>query len=189
MAERTTRATPSARSPGHIAESVWAVIAERGVAGVSMRSVAAQARVSTGLVQHYFSTRENLLHASMDLMVARAATQYRRVESPREALEHALSHAVPASDAARRGAAVWHAFLALSTTDARAADILARAKTNQEREVAGLLAELSGRPDSVLGARCLIALADGLAARALIADLDPAECLELIRDAIAAQLR
>ncbi len=50
-----------------LAEALWRVIAESGPQAVSIRSVAAEAGLSTGALRHYFQTREELLTYAIDL--------------------------------------------------------------------------------------------------------------------------
>ena len=56
-----------------IVEGVWSVIAQQGIAAVSVRSVAAAAGVSPGRVQHYFATKTELVRASVEAMLDAAA--------------------------------------------------------------------------------------------------------------------
>lgn len=165
-----------------IAEAVWTVIAEKGIAGVSVRSVAAAAEVSPGLVQHYFPSKSQLLHASMQRMIERAAAAYSAVEGP-DTLLHALTHAIPTTPISRRGVAVWYAFVAAAATDPDGAVILAQAKSAQEAEVARLIGATTVAPDPTSSARRLIALADGLAARVLIGDLEADDAVAIVRAA------
>ncbi|HET6331782.1 MAG TPA: TetR/AcrR family transcriptional regulator [Polyangiales bacterium] len=48
-----------------IARAVWRIAAKSGLEHVSMRRVAAEARVSTRLVQYYFGTRDQLLAGAL----------------------------------------------------------------------------------------------------------------------------
>ena len=46
---------------GRIAEALWAVAERDGIAAATVRHVAAEAGVSVGQVQHYFSTKDEML--------------------------------------------------------------------------------------------------------------------------------
>ncbi|RKS08747.1 TetR family transcriptional regulator [Nocardiopsis sp. Huas11] len=50
-----------------LTEALWRVIAESGPEAVSIRTVAAEAGLSTGALRHYFQTREELLVFAMRL--------------------------------------------------------------------------------------------------------------------------
>ncbi|MFE3456071.1 TetR/AcrR family transcriptional regulator [Nocardiopsis aegyptia] len=60
-----------------LAEALWRVIADAGPDAVSIRSVAAEAGLSTGALRHYFQTREELLVFAMRLAEARIADRVR----------------------------------------------------------------------------------------------------------------
>lgn len=165
-----------------IAEAVWLVIAEKGIGGVSVRSVAAAAEVSPGLVQHYFPAKSQLLHASMQRMIERAASAYAAADG-QEVVLQAVAHAIPTTPASRRGVAVWYSFVAAAATDPKAAEILAQAKSAQEAEVARVIDATATVSDPTASARRLIALADGLAARVLIGDLEADDALVMVRAA------
>lgn len=61
-----------------IAEALWRIAASRGLEEVSMRQVAAEAGVSTRLVQYYFETRERLL---VEALALRNEHDRKRIES------------------------------------------------------------------------------------------------------------
>jgi AcrR family transcriptional regulator len=60
-----------------LAEALWRVIAESGPEAVSIRSVAAEAGLSTGALRHYFQTREELLVFAMRLSEDRVTERVR----------------------------------------------------------------------------------------------------------------
>lgn len=51
-----------------LARAVWGLIAEEGLSAVSLRSVAGRAGVSMGMVQHYFSTKDDMLGFALDAL-------------------------------------------------------------------------------------------------------------------------
>lgn len=102
---------------GNIITGVWRVILTRGIAGVSIRAVADAAGVSLGLVQHYFPSKESLIHTSAQAMIDGAAERYESTVPDEEAVRHLVTHAIPTTDGMRDGAVVWHAYLAASVDD------------------------------------------------------------------------
>jgi AcrR family transcriptional regulator len=172
-----------------IIAAVWTVIASKGIAGVSMRTVAAEAGVSVGLVQHYFGTKQRLVHAGAELMVQQASLWYDTIDAPpAESLRRLINHVIPATQAARLGAVIWHAYIAASLTDESIAGILTRAKQGQESEAIRLIRAIDRRAAAKPIASRLIAHADGLAAQVLFGALTPAAALRRIDDNIAAAL-
>lgn len=95
-------------------------MARDGVAGVSVRAVAAEAGVSGGTVQHHFPARAQMLHFAMELLAERF-TQ-RLVAMPRtgpvpEWSRSILLELLPLNDERRREFRVWLAFTTHAHTD------------------------------------------------------------------------
>lgn len=51
-----------------IAQAVWAVLAREGIRGVSVRTVAAEAGISTGSLRHVFPSHEEMMLFSLDFV-------------------------------------------------------------------------------------------------------------------------
>ncbi|MFD6099937.1 TetR/AcrR family transcriptional regulator [Nocardiopsis flavescens] len=62
-----------------LADALWRVVTSQGPAGVSIRSVAAEAGWSPGALRHYLPTREELLLFAMDLSEQRAVERISRL--------------------------------------------------------------------------------------------------------------
>lgn len=158
-----------------IIRAVWQVIAERGMAGVSMRTVAAAAGVSVGRIQYRFHTKGELLRASLAAMLSGAAQGYAEVSAgadDRGALWQLIAHPLPRTKAARTGVALFHQYVAAGISHPELAELLAEAKNGAEREAARLIARIAPQvegPRTV--ARSLIAAADGLGMRVLTGGL------------------
>jgi AcrR family transcriptional regulator len=100
-----------------ITEAVYRLIAQRGYDAVSLREVAAEAGVSMGLVQHYFRTKDQMLHFALDRMHDRVARrlQHRLANlaeprTTRAVLRAMMLEAIPTSDESRADACVSMAF-------------------------------------------------------------------------------
>jgi AcrR family transcriptional regulator len=159
-----------------IVHALWQVIALHGIEGVSLRVVAQAAGVSIGRIQHYFDSRETLVLAGLDRLVAQAVAAYDdTVDAPaRDRLLHVLVQQVPRTEAGRIGVAVWYAYLASAITDPRIREVLAEALRVGEAECAAHVRAMRGisEADAVLAARRLLALSDGLTLRVLVGGLD-----------------
>ena len=170
-----------------LAEAVFAVIAERGFAAVSLRDVAAQAGVSMGAVQHWFTTKDDMLRFALDHMrtrvLGRLQDRLGRLADPgrRDLLEAGLEVMLPLDEAGRQEACVNVAFVGLATTDPGYADVL---RLGYQRLVDGSKAQLRAAaaagelapgvdPDGE--AVALYFLAQGLIAPLLVGMLTPAE--------------
>ncbi|GAB4054501.1 TetR/AcrR family transcriptional regulator [Catellatospora paridis] len=99
-----------------IAEAVFRVIETTGSEAVSLRDVAAEAGVSMGMVQHYFSTKDEMLMFALDHMGERVG---RRLQArlaalpdptPKQVTRAMLTEMLPSTKESRQEAAVSIAF-------------------------------------------------------------------------------
>ena len=181
-----------------IAHAVWATVSEHGIQGTTMRRVAAAGSMSVGRIQHYFSSREEMLRFSCQAMVDLAATATsgpgagdshassvpapEPEEDPLDQVRTLLRHGFDQSTPYRLGARVWAAFVAHTVADTHVADIVVQAQTGLENEVARLLDRAGQDPDH---ARHLVALDDGLAQRTLTGALTTEEAVRELDLALA----
>lgn len=130
-----------------IAEALLRLAGTGGLEGVSLRSVAAEAGISMGAVQHYFGTKDEMLHFALEYSgVARekrivdklseAGTQ----PTPRQILRAIAVEVLPASDRSRSEWLVGIAFFARAVHDPRLAAIAAGGGAQVAEYVASLLA-------------------------------------------------
>ncbi len=112
-----------------IADALLRTAATRGLHATGMREVAAAAGVSLRLVQYYFGTKEQLLLAAMQHLLARfgerAMARARLGQAgrsggpagPHDIIAAILTEALPADEERRTFAILSTAYLALSLTD------------------------------------------------------------------------
>lgn len=170
-----------------IVAAVWRVILDRGIAGVSFRTVADAAGVSVGLVQHYYGSKEELIRASAATMIGGSEARYRETDAAQptaETVRHLVVHAIPTSAREVDGVVVWHAYLAACVTDDGLAALLRGAKAGQEQELARHLGEWMDAEHAAREARTLIAVADGLGMRVITGELSGAEAVDAAGAAI-----
>ncbi|TWS18552.1 TetR family transcriptional regulator [Tsukamurella asaccharolytica] len=158
-----------------IDRAVWAIIADEGVAAVTLRAIAARARISMGRVQHYFPTRDAIVEHALTSYLALAERAHPVPEDRHEALVMLLTHAIPRDGARRLGAKVWYAYLAEAVTDPGIRAIVGEALRGSEDLATELLD--GDRPR----ARTLLAAADALAYRALIGVISADEAEAAVR--------
>lgn len=102
-----------------VADALLRVIARGGLAEASMTAIAAEAGVSVGLIQRYFTTKDELLAFAFDHLYDRALE---RIEAARrewppdddvaETVYRMLETLLPLDDERFTEAVVWVAFLA-----------------------------------------------------------------------------
>lgn len=166
-----------------IADAVCRLAARRGLGEVSLRHVAAEAGVSMGQVQHYFTTKDEMLLFAFGTLSARVE---RRLGTAVAALGQpptiraqlrALLVAMVAADAnSRFEAPLWVAFLARAIVEPDLAGPLREGGAalvdfaSDRLRAAQDAGEVAVSLDPELEAGALFALADGLMIRTL---LDP----------------
>ncbi|MFG1947023.1 TetR/AcrR family transcriptional regulator [Nonomuraea sp. NPDC048826] len=110
----------------HIAEAVHRVIDAQGMDRVSLREVAAEARVSMGQVQHYFATKDEMLVTALRHLNTRITRRVAAVgpSTPRALLRVGTLELLPLDDERRFEARVGLAFLARAAVSPSLAALL-----------------------------------------------------------------
>lgn len=101
-----------------IAEALWRVVDQQGWSRATMREVASEAEVSLGQLQHYFSSRQQMLTFALELAaerttdrVAHAIDALSQPPHPREALQIALTEMLPLHPHSRATSRLQAAFV------------------------------------------------------------------------------
>ncbi|MDR7275279.1 TetR/AcrR family transcriptional regulator [Catenuloplanes atrovinosus] len=164
-----------------IVEALMRVAASGGLEAISLRHVAAEAGVTTGMVQHYFATKDDLmrfaLHGIMERTTARVNAAMARLPqplTPADTVRTLLTTLLPLDEERRADGRVGLAFLAYAAVEPSAAELLrdstrqmaafmadqiraaraageASATVDAEAAGAGLLAAMEGLSIYVLG--------------------------------------
>lgn len=165
-----------------IALGVFHVIAERGIAAVSLRSVAAAAGVSMGRVQYYFSSRDEMVRHACGLFGELAAERYvSRAEEPASArLRHLLTMGVPDGSDARIGSGVWYSFVTAAVTDPVLAEVVRGAWAGMRERVVEDGAGMFDGEGGDLAAEGLASLVDGITLRVMLGHLEPERAVSII---------
>lgn len=114
------------RGKHKLADALTRVVARDGIAGVSVRTVAAEAGVSGGTVQHYFSTRAEMIRYAMEWTTAKVEQRLAGISRWGDVCEwtrEILLDLLPLSVDRQREYAVWLAFVAHADTDPLLADL------------------------------------------------------------------
>jgi AcrR family transcriptional regulator len=175
-----------------IAEAVYEVIGERGWDAVSLRDVASAAGVSMGQVQHYFTTKTDMLLFALGYNRARVMARLQREvaalpdPTQRDQLRAAMRVSLPMDKPSRQEAVVNIAFLSAATvTPAYAqllrdeyAQVLALAEALLSAAAAN--GELRDGIDLPRESAALFFLLDGLIGPVLIGVVTPAAALDIL---------
>ncbi|MGW2822977.1 TetR/AcrR family transcriptional regulator [Streptomyces sp. NPDC001443] len=177
-----------------VSAAVWQVMATRGFAGLTLRAVAAELGATTGLLTHYFPTKQALVEYALDLLEQRTVSRPRRhtgegLAALRDALLDILPLTPEATDSNRIWVSSWDTALsdpALSTDYARKY-AKGRDRLTERVTAAQELGELPpGDPAQIAaGAQAFVL---GLVVQALLdpAEFPPRRQVELLDDHLAA---
>ncbi|TDV43641.1 TetR/AcrR family transcriptional regulator [Actinophytocola oryzae] len=171
-----------------IAESAWRLTSHGGIEAVTMRHVAADAGMSLGQVQHYFTTKDALLTFAYQLLTERITTRTTTTRhpgdeepEPHDVLRHALVELLPLDEQRTLEAHVTTAYLAHATVTPDMAAQLRKTHTTLENLITHQLRRGQHRGnvpvhlDTTRAARTLLALLDGLTAHVLIGTHTPTD--------------
>lgn len=172
-----------------IAESVWRLMARGGIEAVSMRHVAADAGMSLGQVQHYFTGKDELLSFAYELVTERVAARTSMRDDPvtdeepepRDIIRNALVELLPLDEQRTREAHVAIAYLARAAVAPEMAAQLRKTHADLEDLIVDQLrrAQRGGHAgvhlDPTREARTLLAVLDGLTAHVLIGHHSPTD--------------
>lgn len=156
-----------------VAEAIHRIAAREGLAGASVRVVAAEAGLSVGAVQREFPTKDDLLRFALDTTIDEVAARFSRIRiGPEqltftEGLRAVLTDLLPTDERRRSQARIWAAFYARAAVDQEFARVLADLDTRTRVNLAAALAyareqgELSPGPTPEALAELLMVLIDG----------------------------
>lgn len=158
-----------------IADALWRVVRRDGFAVASVRTVAAEAGLSTGALRHYFSTQGELTAFAMASLMERARARIARVGATvvdLAGLERLVEEVLPLDAQRLAESEVWLAMAAAARTD-DALRVLADEAHRALRAlcdsiVRAIAADTGAELDLVLETDRLHALVDGLAVHGTI---------------------
>ncbi|GAA3237280.1 TetR/AcrR family transcriptional regulator [Actinocorallia longicatena] len=175
-----------------IAEAVIELVTTAGVEAASLRTVAAEAGVSMGSVQHYFKTKDEMLLFALEHGNAMLGPRVQRLLaeagplSLRETYRLFFTLLLPFDEQSRRGARLWAALIARGCVDGPthrlASDAYANLTAFVLREL-GKVAEAKEIPadlDLPQAARHLVSVVEGLRWPLLFGAFTPEQALAVL---------
>lgn len=173
-----------------IADALLRVAADRGVEAVSLRHVAAEAGVSTGMVQHYFRTKDEMLLFALEAVSERTQARLAGGEAvldqpptPGAFVRTLLVQQLPFDDTRRIEDRVALAFHAYAARNPSIAGKLREANSRLRAYLADLIRgaqaahEVPTHLDPHHTATALLALVEGLGVQAAVEHHGPEEAL------------
>ncbi|MFC0527458.1 TetR/AcrR family transcriptional regulator [Phytohabitans kaempferiae] len=154
-----------------IAEALMRVAGERGLEAVSLRHVAAEAGVTSGMVQHYFRTKDEMMRFAIEVVrergearLAEATARLGPDPTPRALLRTIVAELLPVDEPRRVDGRVTLAFFAYTAVRPEVAKALRADTATMVGGVAEQIRAGGPRPgvDPELAAVALLALMEGL---------------------------
>lgn len=153
-----------------LARAAATVIARRGVAGASMRTVAAEAGWTTGTLAHYFTNKRELLAFTLETSLEQRGAKRAEREGldTVDAVRLLLRIALPSDEEGRLHWTVTVAFAAHAASDPALQQVQRDAYRDFRSHLVALLVDdVTTLDGATVEAERLIALVDGIALQAL----------------------
>jgi AcrR family transcriptional regulator len=176
-----------------IADALLRVAARDGLEAVSLRHVATEAGVTSGMVQHYFRTKDEMMQFALGVVrernearITAAVTRLGPTPTPREFLHAFLTGLLPLDDASRADGLVALAFLAYAAVRPEAGASLRRDAPQLVAYIADQIrtAQAAGTArtevDPHAAASGLLAVTEGLGVHLLTAQTTPEAALKTL---------
>jgi AcrR family transcriptional regulator len=155
-----------------IAEALWRTVSTDGLEGVSLRRVASEAGISMGLVQHYFSSKDEMLLFAYESLRARVEARLLAGRPTGSAIRTLFLQMLPLDDERRAEANAVVAFMARTAVSPAFAEAT-RAESTGFREYLASLLRADGLADADEHAAILLAALDGMTVHILAGQLTP----------------
>lgn len=175
-----------------IAEAVLRLVTTRGIEAASLRTVAAEAGVSMGAVQHYFTTKAEMLLFALEYGNGVLAIQVQELIAEcqpttlRDTLRMICTLLLPRTADSRAGARLWAALIARGCVDEPTGKLAADAYANLTNFMARSVAEAAKRQETPGGldvmqaAREMVSVIDGVRWPLLFGVYTEAEAVQLL---------
>ncbi|MFE6889579.1 TetR/AcrR family transcriptional regulator [Streptomyces sp. NPDC057694] len=184
--------------PTRILQAAARLIARRGVRGLRVERVAAEAKVSTALIYYHYSDRTGLLRRTLEFINERAVhytdAAFDADADPLAQLSQMLRLELQDDAEVRENSAAWGELRATAVFDAELREQLAAATARWVADLAGLIdgAKAAGQVatgiDSAAAAERLTAQVEGLSMRWLSGSTTLERARALLAQAVALEL-
>lgn len=151
-----------------IAKAVVRLVSAKGVEAASLRAVAAEAGVSMGAVQHYFTTKDEMLRFALaygnTLLAERGARLWeeRKPATQRETFRLFCALLLPLDEDSRTAARLWAGLIGRACVDEPTRKLAAMAYANLTDFAVRQLRDALPGAETAQAARHLVSLIEGL---------------------------
>ncbi|MBP2321711.1 AcrR family transcriptional regulator [Kibdelosporangium banguiense] len=162
-----------------IAEALWRIVSTQGLEGVSLRNVATEAGISMGLVQHYFSSKDDMLLFAFDMLSTRVETRLRTAQPQGPPIRDIFLQMLPLDDERLAEAHVAVAFMARAAVSPAFAEAT-RVQSPEFREYLAGLLRADGLSNADEHVTILLAALDGMTVHILAGQLTPEAAVQAL---------
>ncbi|MGU3432084.1 TetR/AcrR family transcriptional regulator [Actinomycetes bacterium M1A6_2h] len=163
-----------------MADAILDIAARDGLGSVTVGSVAAEMCLSKGAVQHYFSSKNDMLTCAARALHDRIGSRVRASGGDGgDELESMLVALLPLTEHDRRDAAAGHALFSVALSDPDLRALYLRGRDIARSAVAELM--IGRTVDTEAAAREVLALVGDLGDSILLGELDYAAARDIIR--------
>jgi TetR/AcrR family transcriptional regulator, transcriptional repressor of bet genes len=151
-----------------IAAAVLRLVTTRGVEAASLRTVAREAGVSMGAVQHYFTTKDEMLRFALaygNTLLAERATRLMAEQTPtmpRQTFRLFFTLLLPLDEDSKAGARLWAGLISRACVDEPTRELAVLAYANLTDFVVRQLGDALPGAYSAQAARHLVSVIEGL---------------------------
>jgi AcrR family transcriptional regulator len=181
-----------------VLEATWRVISAQGVEGATVREIAKEAKVSNGVLAHYFTNKDEIIvqahRLAYDRVFARASASTAQLHGI-ETLRRMLYEALPLDEESRVEALIDVSFISRALTNERLRDVrgesmrVARDWWLEALSNAASEGQLTAGIDLELLADEVLVFIDGVSVRAVLyPDSMPPETQRRLADAFLARV-
>ena len=173
--QSSTREDVVAERRQSLLDAAVAVIAQKGLIGTTISSIATEAECSYGVVSFHFNSKEGIILAALDYLVDEYDKALNRNSgTPAGRLKTMIENDFSGKVASARRIAVWAAFWVESVRvpdyRQRCAEVKARYNTFAQTEIATLAEQRGFKVDAMQVAQSLNAMIDGFWIANLVTD-------------------
>ncbi|GAB4064259.1 TetR family transcriptional regulator C-terminal domain-containing protein [Ancylobacter sonchi] len=156
MTRRNFHRAPGAERRHDLIEATLDCIAEAGLQGATVRRIAIKAGVTSGLIRHYFDSKEMILQEAYRVVIARLTEKAKAVTgTPEERLRSFILINLTEPVANSQGLSLWASFISRVGVDPALAAIHREGYLSFRHTLEDLLAEfLAARGEAAAPARC-----------------------------------
>jgi AcrR family transcriptional regulator len=154
-----------------LAGAVWAVVMRHGLEGVTIRDVAKESGWSTGVVNHYFRDKDELMQYAFELSIERSVERLQRHSTgvpPHEAIRIIMVESLAVNEEQRLENLLWAAFVGKAITSPAMSEVLSDVYRDWCQRLVDLINQgqrdgsIRRDIDSGAWSRSAMALVDGL---------------------------